>query len=292
MTPLTDEENRKHEKSNHCHICNEEFIYDKENETYRESCKVRDHCNYTGKYRGAAHSKCNLQYKLPKEIPVVFHNVSKYDYHFIINKLAKGIDGITCLGEDTEKYITLKVSLNKENKDGKFITYELKFIDSFRIMNRSLSDLVDNLSEINKQQCIRCKERINESIDCKHIGYANNRLIYKLNVECKNISYKRIAPLIGRFPSTYQFCNGDNNKFVLLLRKGFCPYDYTDDWDKFKETQLPLMKDFHNTLNQTDITKEDYEHAQKVWDTFDIKKLMRIPRPICSIRRITTCSHI
>ena len=151
MTPLTGEEYRNHEKSNHCHICNEEFIYDKENETYRESCKVRGHCNYTGKYRGAAHSKCNLQYKLPKEMPVVFHNVSKYDYHFIINKLAKGIDGITCLGEDTEKYITLKVPLKKENKDGKFITYELKFIDSFRFMNRSLSDLVDNLSEINKQ---------------------------------------------------------------------------------------------------------------------------------------------
>ena len=68
-------------------------------------------------------------------------------------------------------------------------------------------------------------------------------------------------------------CNGDNNKFLLPLRKGFCPYDYTDDWDKFKETQLPLMKDFHNTLNQTGITKEDYEHAQKVWDTFDIKNL-------------------
>ena len=119
-------------------------------------------------------------------------------------------------------------------------------------MNRSLSDLVDNLSEINKQECIKCKERINESIDCKYIGYANNRLIYKY-VECKNKSYKLIRLLIESFPSTYQFCGADN-KFVLLLRKGVYPYDYTDDWDKFKETQLPLMKDFHNTLNQTDIT--------------------------------------
>ena len=54
----------------------------------------------------------------------------------------------------------------KENKDVKFITYKLKFIDSFRFMNRSLSDLVENLSEVNKQECIRCKERQNESIDC------------------------------------------------------------------------------------------------------------------------------
>ena len=95
VTPLTDEENRNHEKSNHCHICNVEFIHDKENEKHREYCKVRDHCHYTGKYRGAAHSKCNLKYKVPEEIPAVFQNGSKYDYHFIINESAKGGDGIT-----------------------------------------------------------------------------------------------------------------------------------------------------------------------------------------------------
>ena len=149
MTPLTDEENRKHEISNHCHICNEKFIQDKENEKYCENCKVRDHCHYAGKYRSAAHSKCNLQYKVPKEIPVVFHNGSQYDYHFIINKLAKGIDGITCLGNDTEKYIAFKIPLKKENKDGKFITYKLKFIDSFRFMNRSLSDLYQRSTKKN-----------------------------------------------------------------------------------------------------------------------------------------------
>ena len=105
MTPLTDKENGNHERSNHCHIRYEKFIHDKENEKYCEYCKVRDHCHYTGKYRGAAHSKCNLQYKVPKEISEVFHNGSKYDYHLIINELAKGINGITCLGDDTEKYI-------------------------------------------------------------------------------------------------------------------------------------------------------------------------------------------
>ena len=206
-----------------------------------------------------------------KKTPVVFHNGSKYDYHFLIYKLAKGIDGITCLGDDTEKYITFKIPLKKENEDGKLITYKLKFIDIFSFMNQSLSDLVDNLSEINNQESIRCKQRKNESMDCKHIGYANNRLIYKC-VECKNI-YKPIASLIERFPSTYQFCSGDNNKFVLLLRKGVYPYEYNADWDKFKETQLPLMKDFQNTLKQIDITKEDYEHAQKVSNTFNIKNL-------------------
>ena len=51
--------------------------------------KVRDHCHYTGKFREAAHSICNLRYKTPKEIAIVFHNGSTYGYHFIINKLAK-----------------------------------------------------------------------------------------------------------------------------------------------------------------------------------------------------------
>ena len=51
--------------------------------------KVRDHCHYSGEFREAAHSICNLRYKTPKEIPVVFHYGSMYDYHFIINQLAK-----------------------------------------------------------------------------------------------------------------------------------------------------------------------------------------------------------
>ena len=66
--------------------------------------KVRDHYHYAGKYRGAAHSKCNLRYRIPKEIPVVFHNGSTYDYHFIIKQLAKEFKGnFDCLGENTEK---------------------------------------------------------------------------------------------------------------------------------------------------------------------------------------------
>ena len=80
--------------------------------------KVRDHCHYTRKFRGAAHSVCNLRYKVPKEIPIVFHNCSTYDYHFIIKKLAKEFeDEFECLGKNTEKYITFSVPLKKENDE-------------------------------------------------------------------------------------------------------------------------------------------------------------------------------
>ena len=76
--------------------------------------KVRDHCHYTGKFRGAAYSICNLRYKTPREIPVVFHNGSTYDYHFIIKQLAEEFKSeFKCLGENTEKYITFPVPIKK-----------------------------------------------------------------------------------------------------------------------------------------------------------------------------------
>ena len=78
MIPLTNEEKESCENQKIC------YIYKKQFSTDKKYCKVRDHCHYTGKYRAAAHSICNLHYKILREIPVVFHNESTYDYHFII----------------------------------------------------------------------------------------------------------------------------------------------------------------------------------------------------------------
>ena len=105
MIPLTDKEKESYENQKICHICEKEFCIDEDNKKeFRKMQKVRDHCHYTGKYRGAAHSICNLNYKIPKEIPVVFHNGSTYDYHFIIKQLAREFKGnFDCLGENTEK---------------------------------------------------------------------------------------------------------------------------------------------------------------------------------------------
>ena len=106
--------------------------------------KVR-YCHFTGKYRSAANSICNLRCKIPKEIPVVFHNGSTHDYDFIIKELAKELDGqFEYLGENTGKYITFSVPIIKELNNCKRITYKLKFIDSFKFMSSSLLSLVDN----------------------------------------------------------------------------------------------------------------------------------------------------
>ena len=104
MIPLTKEEKKMHNKQKVCYIFKKRFSTDNSNKIYH---KVKDHCNYTGKYRDAAHNICNLRFKVTKEIPVVFHNGSTYDYHFIIKELAEEFEGeFECLGENTEKYIT------------------------------------------------------------------------------------------------------------------------------------------------------------------------------------------
>ena len=60
---------------------------------------------------------------------------------------------------------------------------------------------------------------------------------------------------------------------VLLLRKGVYPYEYIDSWEKFNEISLPPKEAFCSELNLEDIKDEDYEHAQKVWEVFEIKNL-------------------
>ena len=89
IIPLTKEEKESYEKQQICYICEEEFCTNKNKKEFKQKQKVRDHDHYTGKCRGAAHSVCNLRYKIPKDIPVVFHNGSTYDHHFIIKQLAK-----------------------------------------------------------------------------------------------------------------------------------------------------------------------------------------------------------
>ena len=118
--------------------------------------KVRDYCHYTGEYRSAGHSICNLKYRVPNKIHIVFHSGSNYEYHFVIKELAKEYkQQFTCLRENTEKYITFTIPIEKEvtriDKNGEEIaknkSYILQFIDSARFMANSLLNHVSNLSE-------------------------------------------------------------------------------------------------------------------------------------------------
>ena len=119
---------------------------DKNDEYCKNRRKVKNHCNYTGKFRGAAHSKCYLNYKVLKYIPIIIHNTSYYT-HFIINQLAEEFKGeLNCIKVNLEKYIKYKYIIMKKRDDNKTITYKLSFINNFRFMPTSLSALVNNMS--------------------------------------------------------------------------------------------------------------------------------------------------
>ena len=85
--------------------------------------KVRDHCHYTGKYRGTVHSICNLKFNVSNKIPVVNHRSSNYDYYFLIKELTDKFEGKSdCIGENKEKNKAFSVPLKKQimkiDKDG------------------------------------------------------------------------------------------------------------------------------------------------------------------------------
>ena len=280
IIPLTSEEKINYNDQKVCYICKKEFdtidTAEPSSLERKNNYKVRDHCHYTGKYRGAAHNVCNLRYKVPKEITVFFHNGSTYHYHFIIKELVKEFDvNLNCLGENSEKYITFSVPLKKkiENKNLK-ITYKIKFIYRFRFMSSSLSKLVDNLSEgIHNNKCVDCKSSLDyikthSSLECK-----NEKIILEC-YNCKQRYRKKInKELIKRLASTYEFCNNDLNKFVLLLRKGVYPYEYMDTLKKFYEISLPRKEDFYSNLNIEDISDIDYRHATNVFKVFKLENL-------------------
>ena len=147
MKPLTPKEMDRYKRSERCHICFKPFKEDKPKIPLY-------HYHYTGRYRGPAHTKCNLQYKIPSYIPIVFHNLSGYDAHLFIKELvASSTDRakMCVIAKNKEDYISfsIKVEVDKYiDKNGieKSKEIELRFIDSFRFMSSSLDSLVNNLA--------------------------------------------------------------------------------------------------------------------------------------------------
>ena len=120
---------------------------------------------------------------------------------------------------------------------------------------------------------IECKswmEKIKINLECCFVRLKNNRLIYRCK-ECKKEWKSPIEGLIRKFPSTYKFCNGNLNKFILLLRKGVYPCEDMYNWQKFGETRILPKEAFYSELNLEGINNADYAHAQKVWEVFGVK---------------------
>ena len=220
MEPLTPKQWKDYKCMSSSHICFKPF---------REgNRKVRDHCHYSDIYRGAAHSLCNLQYKIPSYIPVIFHNLLGYDAHTFIKELANCGSKMGVIAKNKEDYITFLISVEVDkyidrNGEEKSKEIELRFIDSFKFMSSSLDSLVNNLVR------------------------GNNEF--------------------------FGFEDYNKSQYKLLIRKGIYPYEYMDNWDKFKETVLPPKEAFYNKLAMSGVSDQDYEHARRVWAEFGINNL-------------------
>ena len=162
--------------------------------------------------------------------------------------------------------------LQKKDEDGNDkitkISYKIKFIDSFRFMSTSLSNLVDNLPEVlHGDKCTDCK------LCFDYMSIKDNQLIFRCFRCKKNYEKDFNKELIKRFANTCKFCNKDLNKVILLLRKGVYPYEYMDNWEIFDETLLPNKEAFYSNLNMEDIIDVDSMYTNKVFKEFKLKHL-------------------
>ena len=108
MKKLNKKQQSSHDKAKYCYICKKQF------NTHKNYIKVRDHDHYTGIYRGAAHSICNLRYSTQVDIPVMFHNGSNYDFNLTITELAKEFRSeMRCIPLNTNKYMSFSIPLKK-----------------------------------------------------------------------------------------------------------------------------------------------------------------------------------
>ena len=226
---MTKKDEINFKKATKCHICNKRYRDDDE--------PVRDHCHATGKYRGSAHSACNLKLQISADklkLPVVFYNLKSYDSHFIIRELLDFINRkkLKAYEEDEDGNVVeleegykMKTSVIAQNIE-KFMTFSvgnLKFIDSYQFMACSLDRLASNLDD---SDFIFTKKYYTDSI-----------------------------------------------QFNLMKRKGVYPYDHMDSISKFDETELPPIEEFYSNLTKTNISEEDYNHAKDVWKEFGLKNM-------------------
>ncbi|XP_020298532.1 uncharacterized protein LOC109862801 [Pseudomyrmex gracilis] len=140
MANLTLAEIERFKNAKCCHVCEQPFE--------RDDNRVRDHCHLTGRFRGPAHFACNLNYKQVYVVPVVFHNLSGYDSHFIIKDVATAFEGeINVLPMTKETYISFTKHVNSTRDEDNQRCVQLRFIDSYKFLSTSLEKLASYLGK-------------------------------------------------------------------------------------------------------------------------------------------------
>ena len=228
---FTKEDEKQFNTASDCWICGEEL----------ENDRVRDHCHYTGRYRGAAHNSCNLKYRKPESVPVFFHNLTGYDSHLFIKKLGSSNEkeNIECIPNNEEKYITFTKNIivgqyTNKKEEVKDKTFKIVFKDSLKFMSSSLGVLVNNLPKN---------------------GFKNISKYYTPE-EVELIKQKGFYP--------YEFMDTEeklkNTKlppreafYSKLSGKGISEKDYKHACNVWNIFKMKTFKDYHKLYNETDV---------------------------------------
>lgn len=226
---MTEEQKQQHKQCIKCSKCDCSFSND--------NIKVKHHDHINGKFISTLCSKCNLELKYERFLPVYIHNLKGYDAHLFINGLYKyGFQcdkgsNLSCIPNNEERYISFskKIIVDEYENDNKMkpVWFELRFIDTFAFMATSLESLAGNLKS-----------------NCKTVE--DMRKVFKNTSE--------------------EFT--DDEQFLLMTEKGIYPYDYISSYDKLFDNQLPKRNMFYSRLSKTVCDKKDYEKAVNVWNVF------------------------
>ena len=216
-------EQKSFDESTICHICSQDLGED----------KVRDHCHFTGKYRGAAHNKCNLRCCKPKVLPVIFHNLQGYDSHLFIKELYRLEGDLECIPYTEEKYITFNKKIKVDEIYGADITFEIRFIDSFKFLQTSLSNLVSNLQP-------------SDFINTKHTFKNNTSLLTRKGV----YPYDYVSSLDKlsetQLPPKEEFYSKLNDEDIS-------DEDYQHAINVWNTFGCKTIKDYHNLYLKSDV---------------------------------------
>ena len=228
---FNEEDKKQFNKASDCWICGE----------YLGNDRVRDHCHYTGRYRGPAHNSCNLKYRKPKSISVFFHNLSGYDSHLFIKKLGSPNkkENIDCIPNNEEKYISFSKTIvtgQYTNKKGevKDKTFKIVFKDSLKFMSSSLGALVNNLPK----------------------DAFKNLLKYFTPKQAEILKQKGFYPYeymdsIEKFKDTEPPPLG--SFYSKLSGKGISEKNYKHVWNVWNTFKMKTLKEYHELYNITDV---------------------------------------
>ncbi|XP_055308053.1 uncharacterized protein LOC129572153 [Sitodiplosis mosellana] len=221
---MTAEQEQRFQNTHICHICEKQFDSD--------SIKVRDHSHLTGEFRGAAHQDCNLNYVENRAIPVVFHNLTGYDSHFLLRKLANGFAGdMQIIPINTERYISFSKTVEGTAQPFKE-DIKLRFIDSFRFMADSL-DTLPSLIPSEKKRILRT--------ECKHLSEEQLKLLERKGIFCYDYidSWEKLNDT--SLPSKEAFHSTLTNSSITDK-----DYDFAKEvWDKFNIKDLGEYSDLY-----------------------------------------------